>query len=106
MPDTEHAAIAKLLAKWGAMAPRDRPLWLVNEIENLGAAFNAVAVAQANKGRATKSAREPDPRRAKIRKALLAGKTSDQIRASVGCSQGLVQLVRDELRAAGLWPVK
>lgn len=98
-PDTLHAATAKLLACWGRMHPGDRPIWLVNEIDNLGAAFNAYSLAQSARVNRDAVGRPASGLRPKVAKMLKAGSTAKEINAETAASAGLIQDVRDELRA-------
>jgi len=103
-PDTVYAAAVKLLACWSRMHPRDRPMWLVNEITALGDSINREAVQRSSQVNRETVGRNPHPSRAEIERLLQLGQPGKAIAQATAASLRTVQTVRDEMRAAGQLP--
>jgi hypothetical protein len=106
---TLFSASRDLVDAWddAARVPgRVRPEWLDLFVESLRGELDAHSLNQASKVNREAVGRPISTHRTAVRKAILKGAKGAAIKAAApGASDGLIQTVREELRAEGKYPL-
>lgn len=105
-PLTVNQAAYQLIGRWEQDRDHGRKLWLVNEINELGAALNRdAATRRANMGEGMTGRPQDNHTREAVREMLLQGKKQPEIRATLHCGAGTVTAVKKEQEAEGKLPL-